>query len=177
MEFKLRPWSYNDLESVAQCANNPNITQFMSDGFPKNSEQWSTFLEFAINSKSILYLAIEVQGKAIGGIGVSCNKAFDYIIADLGYWLSEEYWGMGIITKAIKEIVVRAFETFDITQICAKPYSHNFASHHILQKAGFTLITRNLKAVVKDGELLDELVFTINRNEIAFINGKISKTI
>lgn len=34
MQFTIRPWHLNDLESLVENANNPNIAKFMTDGFP-----------------------------------------------------------------------------------------------------------------------------------------------
>jgi [ribosomal protein S5]-alanine N-acetyltransferase len=165
MEFKLRPWTIDDLESVTKNANNSNITNFMSDGFPNSIEKWKSFLEFAVIDESILYLAIEVNGQAVGGIGVSPKKDIMRNNAELGYWLSEDYWRQGIITSAIREIVKLAFAKFDINRIYATPFETNFASHKVLEKAGFTLEARFKKIVLKNGELLDELVYAIRREK------------
>lgn len=135
----------------------------MSDGFLDSIDKWKSFLNFATSSKSILYFAIEINGKAIGGIGVSKKTDIMRKNAELGYWLSEEYWGQGIMTKAINEIVKLAFETFDIIRIYATPFETNFASHHILEKTGFKLEARFKKIVLKNGELLDELVYAIRK--------------
>jgi len=165
MKFTLRPWTLNDLESVSKHANNPKITQNMSDGFPNSIEKWKTFIEFATSSKDILYLVIDINGEAIGSIGVSPKKDYMQKNAELGYWLSEEYWGQGIITKAIKEIVKLAFNKFDIERIYATPFEKNYASHRALEKAGFKLEARFSKIVFKNGEMLDELVYAIRRKD------------
>ncbi len=163
MEFKLRPWTTDDLESVSKNANNLNITKFMSDGFPNSIDKWKSFIEYASKDKSILYLAIEINGQAVGGIGVSPKKDIMRKNAELGYWLSEDYWGHGIITRAINEIVDLAFDRFDIDRIYATPFETNIASHKALEKSGFKLEARFEKIVIKNGELLDELVYAIRR--------------
>ncbi len=165
MEFKLRPWNMNDLDSVWKHANNPNITKFMSDGFPGNKNKWRSFLEFASNDETILYRAIEINGEAAGGTGISPQKDYRRKNAELGYWLSEDYWGLGIMTRAIGEIVKLSFDKFDINRIFATPFETNYASHRVLEKAGFTLEARFEKNLIKNGELLDELVYAIRRQD------------
>ncbi|HQB79612.1 Acetyltransferase (GNAT) domain protein [anaerobic digester metagenome] len=165
MEFKLRPWTRSDIESVTRHANNINILKYMTDGFPNSNDKWKSFIEFAIQDKSILYLAIEVDGQAVGGIGVSPKKDVMRKNAELGYWLSEDYWGQGIMTRAIREIVTIAFAKFDINRIYATPYENNYASHRILEKVGFVLEARFEKVVFKNGELLDELIYAMRRTE------------
>ena len=163
MDSILRPWTINDLDSVTKNANNINITKFMSDGFPNNMDKWKSFIEFATKDKTILYLAIDINGQAVGGIGISLKQDIMKKNAELGYWLSEDYWGQGIITKAISEIVKLGFDTFDIDRIYATPFETNYTSHRVLEKTGFTLEARFEKTVIKNGELLDELVYAIRR--------------
>jgi len=164
MEFILRPWKKEDLEFVARNAADKEITSNMSDAFPDSVEKWAKFLEYAIDNNDILYLAIDIKGEAVGGIGV---KPMDDIYrknAEMGYWLAKKYWGQGIITQAIKLIVKKAFETFNIDRIYATPFETNTASHKVLEKAGFLLEARFTKKVIKNEKELDELVYVIRRN-------------
>lgn len=165
MNFKLRPWTINDLDSLVKNANNINIAKFMSDGFPfpYTAEKGKSFIELATKSENILYYAIEVDGQAVGGIGISVKTDIKRKNAELGYWLGEPYWGQGIMTEAITKIVAIAFNTFDITRIYAAPFGTNFASHQVLEKAGFTLEARFEKSLFKNGEYLDELIYAIRR--------------
>jgi len=166
MKFSLRQWTLNDLDSVAKHSNNPKIIQNMSDGFPSSIEKWKAFLEFVTNTNEILYFAIDINGEAVGSIGISPQKDYMQKNAELGYWLSEEYWGKGIITQAIREIVMLAFKKFDIVRIYATPFEKNYASHRALEKAGFKVEARFSKIVFKNGEMLDELVYAIRKENI-----------
>lgn len=163
MELRLREWTLNDLESMHLHSDNHNIRRFMSDGFPDSIEKWKKFIEFVSENKSILYLAIEIDGTAVGGIGITPQKDYLRKNAELGYWLSESFWGQGIMTRAILEIVRKAFDLFDIDRIYATPFETNLASHHVLEKAGFILEGRFKMTVIKNGEMLDELVYAIRR--------------
>lgn len=154
-----------DLESLVEHANNFHIAKFMSDGFPfpYTAEKGKSFIELATKSENILYYAIDVNGLAVGGIGISVKTDIKRKNAELGYWLGEPYWGQGIMTEAISKIVAIAFDTFDITRIYAAPFGTNFASHQVLEKAGFTLEARFEKSLFKNGEYLDELIYAIRR--------------
>lgn len=135
----------------------------MSDAFPDSCEKWKSFLEFATKDTERLYLAIEINGEAAGGIGISPEKDVLRKNAELGYWLSESYWGNGIIPKAISEIVNLAFNRFDIERVWAAPFGSNTASHRALEKASFKLEARFEKIVFKNNEMLDELVYAIRK--------------
>ena len=96
-EYQLRPWHPDDAESLVKHANNPNIATNLRDGFPypyslKDANMW---LKTAGENKLDLILAIEVNGEAAGGIGLHGMKDVYRYNSEIGYWLSEVYWGMG----------------------------------------------------------------------------------
>ena len=161
----LRSWRLSDLESLVENANNINISRYMTDGFPHpyTLEDGERFIQFATKDDPIHIFAIEVDGLAVGGIGIHPQGDVMRKNAELGYWLGESYWGKGIITMAIKEIVRFAFFTYDINRIYARPFGNNPASAKALEKAGFHFETRFEKTIFKNGEYLDELYYAIRR--------------
>jgi RimJ/RimL family protein N-acetyltransferase len=163
--FTLRPWHLNDLESLVEHANNPDIAKFMTDGFPNpySNENGEAFIAFATKDDPIHIFAIEVDGNAVGGIGIHPQQDIMRKNAELGYWLGEKYWGKGIITAAITQVLAFAFRTYDITRVFARPFGTNYASQRVLEKAGFILEARLEKTVFKNGEYLDELIYAFRR--------------
>lgn len=165
MEIKLRPWNIEDAESLVENANNFEIARFMSDAFPYpyTIEHANNFIAFATKDEPIHIFAIEIDGKAVGGIGIHPQVDIMKKNAELGYWLGEKYWGKGIISKAIREIIPWAFNTYDITRIYARPFGSNMASQKVLEKAGFVLEARIKENIFKNGAYLDELIYAIRR--------------
>ena len=141
INYILRPWQPADLDSLVENANDFDIAIFLTDGFPHpyTREHGEKFIAFANTGESKTFLAIEVGGKAAGGIGVDVKADIMRKNAELGYWLGRKYWGKGIITNAIKEITELAFKKYDITRIYARPYGTNLASQRVWEKAGFKL--------------------------------------
>ncbi len=165
MEIKLRPWKIEDADSLVENANNFDIARFMSDAFPNpyTLEDAKNFIAFATKDEPIHIFAIEIDGQAVGGIGIHPQADIMKKNAELGYWLGEKYWGKGIISKAIREIIPWAFNTYDITRIYARPFGSNMASQKVLEKAGFVLEARIKENIFKNGEYLDELIYAIRR--------------
>ncbi len=163
--FTLRPWNTSDLKSLVAHANNPAIAKFMTDAFPHpyTEAHGKAFIEMACRDTPIHIFAIDVDGEAVGGIGVHPQHDIMRRNAELGYWLGEAYWGRGIVTAAIHEMVEFAFRTYDINRVYARPFGTNTASQRVLEKTGFTLEARFEKTVFKNGEYLDELVYAIRR--------------
>lgn len=165
MEFILRPWIISDLESLVEHANNYHIAKFMTDDFPfpYTLEDGMHYINIIANVGNNTDFAIEINQQAVGGIGIQPQSGIMKKNAELGYWLGERYWGQGLITKVIPEVVDIAFEKYDITRIYARPFDTNIASQKVLEKNGFKLEAKILKSIFKNGEFLDELIYAIRR--------------
>lgn len=138
----------------------------MTNGFPYpySVEHGTKWLEMACKNSS--FFAIEINNEAAGGIGVHVQQDIMCKNAELGYWLSEDYWGNNIVPRVIQEIVNYAFKTFDITRVFARPFGNNPASQRVLEKCGFKLDARLENTIFKNGETLDELIYSLRKHEI-----------
>ena len=163
--FILRPWSKEDLNSLVKYANNWGIAKNLMDKFPfpYTESNGQSFIEFATMDDPIRIFAIDIDGEAVGGIEIHPQDDIYRRNAELGYWLAEPYWGRGIMTNAVKQAVKFAFSTFDIDRVFARPFGRNVASQKVLEKNGFVLEGKFDKVLIKDGFLLDELIYAIRR--------------
>lgn len=165
MDFELRPWKLSDLPSLVEHANNFNIARNLTDGFPfpYTEESGNFFIREIAAKNPDFILAIVIEGKAVGGIGIHPQTDIMRKNAELGYWLSEKYWGNGIITQAIKLIVEKAFKHLDINRIYARPFGSNLASQRVLEKAGFVMEARITQNIYKNETFEDELIYAKRR--------------
>ena len=163
MQFKLRRFTINDLTSLVLHANNSNIAKNMTNKFPHpyTTENGKAFIEFASSHNPNHILAIEINGEAVGGVGIHPQEDIHCKNAELGYWLAEKYWGNGIISRAIPQMVEYGFTHFDINRIFARPFGSNIASQKVLEKCGFTLEARFKNTIYKQDQFQDELVYAI----------------
>ena len=93
------------------------------------------------------------------GIGIRIRQDVHRYVAELGFWLGEEFWGHGITTEVVPAFVDYCFQKFPLHRIYAEPYANNHASARVLEKAGFVLEGRLGKNAVKDGQVLDSLLY------------------
>jgi [ribosomal protein S5]-alanine N-acetyltransferase len=165
IEFEIRPWLKSDLHSLVKYANNFNIAKNLTDKFPHpyTETDGESFIEMASMDYPIHIFTIEVNSEAVGGIGVYLLSDIHRKNAELGYWLAEPYWGKGIISKAIKQIIDFTFLTYDIDRVFAKPFGTNIASQKVLEKNNFILEGHFENVIFKNGEYLDELVYAFRR--------------
>ncbi len=164
--FKLRPWSMDDLPSLVKYAKNFKIAQNMMDGFPHpyNQESGKSFLQLVEKTKDLI-LCIEIDGEAAGSTGIHLKKDIYRKNAEIGYWIAEPYWGQGIISRVIPEMVDRAFGQFHIERVYAGVFGRNIASQRALQKNGFTLDAKLERTIYKNDQFEDEHIYAVRKDE------------
>ena len=157
----IRPWRMNDAESLVRHANNRKVWRALRDAFPHpyTIKDAHEFLEAAVNSVPRTLFCIEVSGAVVGEIGIRPGIDVHRHTAELGYWLSEEFWGRGIMTEAVGAFTDFCFQNFSLRRIYAEPFANNPASARVLEKAGFIFEGRLKNDVLKDGMLLDSLLY------------------
>ncbi|HPG10175.1 MAG TPA: GNAT family protein [Chitinophagaceae bacterium] len=165
MEFILRKWEVDDLDSLVEYANNYKIAKNLMNVFPHpyTAEDGIRFIETNSRQEPVQVFAITINNKACGAIGIFPQYDIMCKNAELGYWLAEPYWGNGIITKAIEQMVEYAFNTWNINRVYARPFGSNIASQKALEKAGFKLEAKMEKTIFKFGEYEDEYIYAIRK--------------
>ena len=155
----------NDLESFVLHANDFDIAKNMTNRFPfpYTPEHGKTFIEIATADNPVHIFAIDINGKAVGAIGIHPQSDIMIKNAELGYWIGKKYWNNGIISKAIIQMIDFGFKTYDINRIFARPFGSNLASQRVLEKTVFILEARIEKIIYKNGELQDELIYAVRR--------------
>jgi ribosomal-protein-alanine N-acetyltransferase len=150
-----------DASSVLKHANNRNVSRTLRDRFsyPYTIENAKEFLGRSTSKEPRNNFCIEIDGAAVGGIGVHVGEDVHRHVASIGYWLGEEFWGRGVMSEVVPAFVNHCFENLPIHRIYAEAFENNLASARILEKAGFVFEARLRKNVIKDGQILDSLLY------------------
>ena len=101
-DLRVRSWRKNDLDALLRHANNPKIAANLRDQFPHPYARRDAvdYLNYVRIVEVETSFAVEYGGEAIGGIGFKLGLDVARISAEVGYWLSEVYWGRGLTTPA-----------------------------------------------------------------------------
>ncbi len=165
-QWQVRSFHPDDAEALARNANNRNVSRNMRDTFPypyelSNAHEW---IEFATTQSPETNLAIANDTDLIGGIGITLQSDVNRRSAEIGYWLGEPHWGQGIATAALKATSDWAFSEFDLVRLYGEVFEWNPASGRVLEKAGYELEGRLRKSIVKDGRVIDALLYAMVRD-------------
>jgi RimJ/RimL family protein N-acetyltransferase len=161
----IRPWRLDDAESLAKHANNRRVCLALRDRLPHpySVDDAYEFLRKSVAERPLTNFCIEVEGAAAGGIGFLLGEDVHRHTAEVGYWLGEEFWRRGIMTEAVTAFSDFGFANFPLRRVYAEPFANNPASMRVLEKAGFVFEGRLRSNVIKDGELMDSLLYAKTR--------------
>lgn len=105
----LRPWRQTDLDDLYAYASVDGVGQMAGWKPHESKEESQIILDMFIGHKKTF--ALEYQGKVIGSLGIEqynedhFPEFADKKCREIGYVLSKEYWGQGLMPEAVKEVI------------------------------------------------------------------------
>ncbi|MEE7547389.1 GNAT family N-acetyltransferase [Xanthomonas sp. Kuri4-1] len=157
--FALRPWRLDDLEALVRYANDEPTSRYLSDRFPYPYTRADGEAFLAAQLVTSQTLAIEIDGKACGGIGLRRGSGERAHSATLGYWLARPYWGRGLMTRVVAAYVPWVMRTLPLQRLGAEVLAGNPASARVLLGNGFVEEGLQRCAIRKRGRLHDVRLF------------------
>jgi [ribosomal protein S5]-alanine N-acetyltransferase len=159
----VRDWTATDKDALLRVADDRCVARNLTHRFPHpytaaDADAWFAFLA---GMDEPTHWAIEVDGRAVGGVGVEIGEGDFSRSADFGYWLGRPYWGRGIMTAAVQVVGPYAMARFGLIRLEAGVFARNRASMHVLKRCGFVREGVARAAVCKDGEILDRVVYAL----------------
>jgi RimJ/RimL family protein N-acetyltransferase len=157
----LRPYRLDDTEAYTRNANDRDVWINLRDRFPHpytcaDAQHWITYV---LTSATDNNFAIDVDGEAVGAIGLAPQEDVYRRSAEIGFWLGKKYWGRGIATAAVRTLTDLAFTDGNLCRIFAHVFEWNPASMCVLEKSGYQMEGRLRKAILKDGIMGDVLIY------------------
>jgi len=163
----IRSYLHSDKSALVKYANNKKIFLKLKDRFPhpytdEDAEEW---LGIACNQNPELNFAIANETELIGAVGLQIQDDVNRFSAEIGYWIAEPFWRQGIAASALTAMTDYAFKHFKFNRLFAGVFEGNDASIKVLEKAGYKLEGKLRKAVYKDGNFLDQYIYSILKEE------------
>ena len=169
MIVKLRKWELADAEDLAKALSNKKVQDRLRDGlpYPYTEQDGREYISamLAADANDTFAFAVTVDEKVIGSIGAFRQANIHNRTAELGYYISEEYWGKGITTEAVKQFCDYVFTNTDIIRIFAEPFADNIGSCRVLEKVGFKYEGALRSNALKNGAVLDMKMYSCLREE------------
>ena len=161
----IREYEPTDADALVRHANDRRVWRNLRDRFPHpytaaSAAQW---LDHVALEQPTVSFAIATPKELVGGIGFVLGTDVFRLTAEIGYWLGEPCWNRGIATRAVAAFTEWGFAHFGLRRIHAGVFATNPASARVLEKCGYVLEGRLRNGIVKDGRVLDELLYATVR--------------
>jgi [ribosomal protein S5]-alanine N-acetyltransferase len=166
----LRPWLIEDVPALAKLANNKKIADNIRDSFPypyslKDARKW---IRSVLPILPHCNFAILSGNEIVGNIGLVTKENIYRKNIEIGYFISEQYWGRGFATLGIKAITSYAFNNFGVIRVYAEVFSDNIGSRRALEKAGFIHEATLKNAIIKNDEIKDSCIYSVLKENFKY---------
>lgn len=165
----LRMWSKKDAADLYEYAKNPNVGP-VAGWKPHSDQAESRFIISEVFLQKMAWAIVDkATGKVVGSIGFEDDKFRpDIHSREMGYSLSEDFWGKGLMTEAAMKIVQYAFEVLSLEVLSITTSESNVRSRRVIEKCGFQYEgTHRHCYKIYDGTVKELRCYSMLRNEYA----------
>ena len=140
----LRPWQESDAEALYKYACNPNIGPIA--GWPPHTSIGNSreIIKGVLSAPETYAVVLKETGETIGSVGIMTARSeirsakMAGSECEIGYWISEPYWGQGLIPEAVSELIRYAYEDSPRTTAWCGETDGNETPKRVQAKCGFT---------------------------------------
>jgi len=139
-KYILREQSLEDTEAFFKYYADPEVCRYILAMIPTNLSEAETEIQYCQNlfkSRQGIFWTIARRdtNQMIGAVGMYMNNFHHR--AEISYDMDKQYWGRGIMGRAIRMVCRYAFEQMEVTRIEAVTLKENTQSIRLLKKNGF----------------------------------------
>lgn len=165
----LRKVTMTDLDDMYTYGSNEKVAQYVFWERHQTKADTKAFIEYILKCYAAHQVApwgIEYKenGRFIGTVDFVWWQP-QHQTAEIGYVLSEPYWGKGIMTEAVHALVRFGFKHMDLVRIQAKCLAENIGSERVMQKSGMACEGTLRKAMFVKGKHRDIKMYSILKEE------------
>ncbi|MCR1899915.1 GNAT family N-acetyltransferase [Irregularibacter muris] len=135
------------LEYIHKISSESDFLTFGEGEFHRTIEQQKNFIYDIAKRKNALFIVAEIDGKIVGNLNFSGGlRPRMAHTGEFGLSVLQEYWGKGIGTKLIKNLIQWCKKSETIRKINLKVRNDNHLAIHLYKKLGFKqegIITRD----------------------------------
>lgn len=147
----LREWNEADLADLFEYAKVDGVGQ-MAGWNPHTSIQESkAILEMFIQGKTTFALELKENHKVIGSLGLETlslslgDEYENFAGREIGYVLSKDYWGKGLMPEAVNRVIKFCFEKENCDYLMCSHSVINSQSKRVIEKSGFRFVKENTR--------------------------------
>lgn len=140
----LRPFKQEDLNDFFEYASVEDVGERAGWPHHKTKDETLIILNQFIKQDKTFAICLKENNKVIGSLGIEkygmedvLSEFFDYKGREIGFVLSKNYWGQGLIPEAVKAVIDYLFNEKNLDFIMCGYFIFNVQSKKVQVKCGF----------------------------------------
>ena len=140
----LRAFKQTDLESFYEYASVEGVGEMAGWKHHESIDESRKIMDSFINNDKVFAICLKENNKVIGSIGIekygledALTEFKNYRGRELGYVLSKDYWGKGLMPEAVNAVIEYLFNELDYDFLLCGYYNFNERSKRVQTKCGF----------------------------------------
>ncbi len=140
----LRPFEQSDLDDFFEYAKVEGVGERAGWKHHESKDESQQILNSFISHDKTFAIVLKENNKVIGSLGVeeygmeeALTEFFEYQGREIGYVLSKDYWGKGLMPEAVKAVIDYLFNVRKLDFLTCGYYEFNNQSKKVQEKCGF----------------------------------------
>lgn len=166
----LRAWKESDVYDFYRYASVPGVGEKAGWNHHQSLDESKRILGFFIEGKKTFAVVLKETGEVIGSIGLEPRDVDAGLSPalqgrEIGYVLSKEYWGKGLMPEAINAVIDYCFQKLNFDYLTCGHFNHNERSQKVILKTGFRFLKNAVFDTVRGIEEPGKLYVLYNPNK------------
>ncbi|MHB1454793.1 MAG: GNAT family N-acetyltransferase [Saccharofermentanales bacterium] len=142
----LRYWKESDLADFYAYASVDGVGEMAGWRHHGSIDESLNILHCFMEEKDVFAIVHKVDDKVVGSLGLHyswANEETKYVnlkTKEIGYVLSNEYWGQGLISEAVTAVIDYCFGQLDVDALTCGHFFSNNQSRRVIEKCGFVFV-------------------------------------
>lgn len=150
-----------DAKDMFLYASNREVTKYVTWKTHNSLSDTTDFIKTFIPEYAVPWgIELKESGRFIGTVHFVWWHT-EHKSAEIGYVLSKDYWGRGLITEVARAVISYGFENMDLVRIQARCFLENKGSEIVMKKLGMSFEGINRKVMYVKGEHKDLKIYSI----------------
>ena len=140
----LRPFKQSDLDDFYEYASVDGVGEMAGWKHHESKDESQSILDLFINEDKTFAIVLKENNKVIGSLGVeeygmeeALSEFYEYQGREIGYVLSKDYWGKGLMPETVKAAIDYLFNVQKLDFLTCGYYEFNSQSKKVQEKCGF----------------------------------------
>ncbi len=140
----LRAFQQSDLDDFYEYASIEGVGEMAGWRHHESKDKSQEILDCFVKEDKTFAVCLKENGKVIGSLGIekygmeAALTEFDgYRGREIGYVLSRDHWGKGLMPEAVKAVIDYLFNELDLDFLTCGYYDFNSQSRRVQEKCGF----------------------------------------